>query len=352
MAKRLRIGAKRVSSEALKVDNSDEQASIAAAEPTSDVDRFSREVIDALIKDSLPATPNNFNAYFERLLDEKPEAIKKQISQILEYENENEDEKHLEFEKSLKQGFTSIKNILHLTVNLYKNMNLMDKILDKKKSEIEVTQSAAGIRNIINGLSTDVQKLNTIVKKQVDTMKDLYDETAEVVKSVEQESIFDEQLGVYNKRHLLNKLDQEINLIKQFNHKSSLITVGFGKAMAPVLANEKAKMLMIRTVSRILMKTSRRSDIVAHYGNGVFAMLLKHSDMKSAELASDRLCNNVSNTNFFLGGREIKLKINVGVANVKVDREKEETIVAALDAMKTAIEDGQINYSVSLEDRE
>ncbi len=80
--------------------------------------------------------------------------------------------------------------------------------------------------------------------------------------------------------------------------------------------NEKAIVLMTRTIARLLLKTSRRSDIVAHYGNGVFAMLLKHTDIESAKKASERLCDLVSNSNFFLADREIQLKISIGITDI------------------------------------
>ena len=93
---------------------------------------------------------------------------------------------------------------------------------------------------------------------------------------------------------------------------------------------------MIRTIARLLMKTSRRSDLVAHYGNGVFAMILKHTDLKSAQKASERLCELVSSSNFFLAEREINLKISIGIKAIIGDQGVEEQMIHALDAMAAA----------------
>jgi diguanylate cyclase (GGDEF)-like protein len=93
---------------------------------------------------------------------------------------------------------------------------------------------------------------------------------------------------------------------------------------------------MIRTIARLLMKTSRRSDLVAHYGNGVFAMILKHTDLKSAEKASERLCELVSSSNFFLAEREINLKISIGIKAIMAGQGVEEQVINAVDAMTAA----------------
>ena len=52
---------------------------------TSDIEVYSKEVLNALIDDNLPPTPNNFSLYFDRLLEDKSENLRKQILSMLEY---------------------------------------------------------------------------------------------------------------------------------------------------------------------------------------------------------------------------------------------------------------------------
>jgi len=179
-------------------------------------------------------------------------------------------------------------------------------------------------------------------------MKTIYDDTAKIVRSVENETIFDNQFGVYNKRYLLTKIEQEIGLIKEFNHKSSLIMIELSRELKKSVHNDKAVILMTRTIARLLLKTSRRSDIVSHYGNGVFAMLLKHTDIESAKKASERLSDLVSNSNFFLADREIQLKISIGVTDIDSKHSVEEIVVSAMDGIQKAYEQKSLDYAVSL----
>ena len=315
---------------------------------SSDIEEYSKEVLSALIKDNLPPTPNNFSLYFDRLLEDKKDSFRKQISSMLELEEGNDAETTLELEHSLKQGFSSIKNILGTTAHLYKNMTLMTKILDKRLIELAEDNELKAVISVASALENDVAKLNTIVKKQSVQMKTLYDETATIIKNVENETIFDNKFGVYNKRYLMTRIEKEIGLIKEFKHKSSLIMIELSRDLKQSIGNEKALLLMTRTIARLLLKTSRRSDTVAHYGNGVFIMLLKHTDIDSAMKASDRLCELVSSSNFFLGDREIKLEISIGITDINTDYSVEETIVSVMNGVEKAYKNKERDYEVVL----
>lgn len=319
-----------------------------AIEPEGDLEAYSKEVLYSLIKDGLPPTPNNFSLYFDRLLEDKSQNTRNQIVSILELEESNEDENSILLEQSLKHGFSSVKNILGVTANLYKNMALMTKILDKRQQELQASPDAQATKVVAASLESDISKLNTILKKQSSSMKTMYDETAKIIKNVENETIFDNQFGVYNKRNLMTKLEQEIELIHKFKHKSSLIMIELSRELKSSVTNEKAIMLMTKTVARLLLKTSRRSDTVAHYGSGTFAMLLKHTDIDSAKKASERLCDLVSNSNFFLGDREIQLKISIGITDVTETHSVEEIIVSSMDAIEKAYENPKLDYAVLL----
>ena len=312
-------------------DNSDGDA---------DLDNYAKEVVAAIIKDNLPPTPNNYSLYFDRLLENKSENFKKQVHSMLELEESNDAENTIILEQNLKKGFVSVKNILSVTANLYKNMTLMAKILDKRKRELIEVADSVGIKNVAKTLEADINKLNTILQKQASQMKTLYEETGSVIKKVEQESIFDNQYGVYNKRYLFTKIEKEQELIKEFKHQSSLIMIELSKELRSTIHNPKVITLMTRTIARLLLKTSRRSDIIAHYGKGIFVMLLQHTDIESAKKASERLCDLVANSNFFLADKEIPLQVAIGITEIDPKNSVEETVVKAMEGIDYAYEKG------------
>jgi len=306
---------------------------------SSDLDQFAKTVLQKIIDDDLPPTPNNYSLYFDRFLDEQNEAFKKQVYSLLELEESNDAENTIILEQHLKQGFGSVRNLLAVTANLYKNMSVIEKILDKRKKELDNVADNVGTLQIAEAIKIDIKKLNAILKKQTLQMKQFYEETGSIVKKVEQESIFDDRFGVYNKRYLLAKIQKEQELIKEFGHKSSLIMIELSKELKATIHNEKVITLMTRTVARLLLKTSRRSDIIAHYGKGIFVMLLKHTDIESAKKASERLCDLVANSNFFLADKEIQLKVAIGVTEIDLESSVEESIVYAMEAIDKAYDE-------------
>ncbi len=320
----------------MESDTKSEDKLVKLNDAISSIELFSKEVLSALIADSIPPTPNNYALYFDRELDDKDEEFKKQIQSILELEESDDSEKALTLERTLKDGFNSVKNILNVTANLYKNINLMIKILEKRKEDIKKDKSIKNATSIIESLDKDINKLNTILEKQTKSIKTVYNETANIIKKVEGETIFDNKYGIYNKRYLIAKISKEIDLIKQYKHKSSLLMLELSKDLKKSIQNEKIITLMTRTIARLLLKTSRRSDTIAHYGNGIFALLLKHTDIEDAKRAAKRLLDLVSNSNFFIADKEIQLKISIGITDINTNSSAEEIIVYAVNALEEA----------------
>jgi len=301
---------------------------------SSDIEIYAKEVFDTLIKNNLEPTPNNFLIYFEKLLENKNDNFRKQIHSILEIEEYNNDNNFILLENKLKQGFSSQKTMLSIIADVYKNISLMIKILKKKEKKLNTIPETEGALQTINNLEKNVSKLKSILHTQTSQMKNIYDDTAEIIKSIKDETIFDNKFGVYNKRYLFATIEKEIGLMKEFGHKSSLIMIELSRELKKSVNNDKAILLMTRTIPRLLLKTSRRSDIVFHYGNGVFAILLKHTDIESAEKASEKLCDFISNSHFFFKDKEIQLKISIGVTDIDVKYSVEEVIINTIDAMQ------------------
>ncbi|MEA3523713.1 MAG: GGDEF domain-containing protein, partial [Campylobacterota bacterium] len=152
--------------------------------------------------------------------------------------------------------------------------------------------------------------------------------------------------GLYNRRYFVGKLEQEAQLMSEFKHKSSLIAVKLSKEIDSQVNSEKALGLMTRTIARLLLKTSRRSDIIAHYGKGIFMMMLKHTNIDNAKNASERLWELVSSSNFFLAEKEINLKISIGVSEISNRISVDETIVCTIEAMSLCDDSQSSHFEV------
>ena len=107
---------------------------------------------------------------------------------------------------------------------------------------------------------------------------------------------------------------------------------------------EKSKILLKRSVAKIMLKTSRRTDSVAHLGNGVFAMLLKHTDRIGAGKTVERLSDIINTSAIFLEGEEINVEIVAGVVEIISEEDVEICLSHTLKKMEEAQKDNVLYY--------
>ncbi len=298
------------------------------------LEQFGKEVLNRMLSDNVAPIPSNFSLYFDRLLEEKPDDFRKSVMQLLELEDANNDERKVNFEKKLKDSFLNIKQILQLVATLYKNLTLMKDVSKKRGNEAKNAANSLAFQNIVNAFENDLARLSSILDNQNTNIKKLYQSTATIVNEVETQTIYDSKYGVYNKRYLIAQLDKELKMMQQFGHQSTLVTAKLTDALLRKIKSDKAKQLITKTISRLILKTSRRSDVVSHYGEGVFAIVLKYSDLASAKRASERLHDLVTSTNFFFGEKEISLDVNIGIAKIEIGKDKNDILKNALEALE------------------
>lgn len=306
---------------------------IATQASNNELEKFATLVLKVLGDENIPPTPTNFQIYFDKLLESKPAAFKKRINDFLELESTNNDENHARIEREVKEGFTQIKNIMQVVSTVYRNLNVMQEIIKKRSSQLEANTNALSIQNIISSLSEDLNKMFGLTTKQIDLLKDYYQKTTAILQEVDNQSIFDVKYGVYNRRYLLKILQDEIKLIKNYAHSSSLVLARVKESSLEKIINKKDKDTVVRNIAKLLLKTSRRSDIVAHFGDGIFAMILKHTDLTSAKKACDRISELVYQTSFFVGTGEVETDIELSIVALDTEHNAEEFITATLEEL-------------------
>jgi PleD family two-component response regulator len=122
------------------------------------------------------------------------------------------------------------------------------------------------------------------------------------------------------------------------------VTLKIKNSVFENLKSEKSKMLLNRSVAKIMLKTSRRTDIVAHLGDGVFAMLLKHTDRIGAGRTVERLSDIINTSAIFLEGEEINIEIVAGIVEIISNEDVEVCLSHALEMMEKAQNDDVLYY--------
>jgi diguanylate cyclase (GGDEF)-like protein len=317
----------------IKKENPSNIAEPKSQNDNNEFEKFSQVVLKNIIDDNVPPTPNNFQIYFEKLLENKPLSFRKKINEYLETDDVNSNEYRAKMEREIREGFVEIKNIVKVVSTVYKNLGVMKQIVKKRLGELQLSSNQLSVDNVLIALSEDLEKLTSLTNKQMESLKKHYDKTVNILKDVENEAIFDARYGVYNKKYLLLSVQKELDLVKQYKHKSSIVMVKIKEKVLDKIVNHKEREMYNRNVARLLLKTSRRSDTVAHFGGGIFTLLMKHTDLNSAQKACERIADLIYATSFFIGGNEIEADIELGIMPVDPNYTIEETLSGALEVL-------------------
>ncbi len=307
-------------------------------EATTPIEKYAQKVLSKIIEDGVPPLPNYYRDYFYNMLENEPLEFRKHIYELLSLEDGNEFEKDFEYEKKIKLSFKYTKELLQRVAIVYKSSSSIKSLIESQLKEMGHITSPKALEKIIKSLEAKIEQLYKKLEKEQTAIKNLYAKNVELIKEIESNSLFDAKYGVYNKRYFLTTLQKEIKAIKNFKHISSLVTLKIKNSVIQGLS-EKGKILVNRSLAKILLKTSRRSDIIAHLGDGVFAMLLKHTDRIGAGRTVERIADMVGNAAIFLEGEEVELSIVAGIVEIKEQKEAKEYLKLSYDVMKKAEEE-------------
>jgi len=307
-----------------------------------DIYKFSEDILHELRGDNIPSIPSNYSIYFEKMLDEQSDEFRKEIGDILISHSENiSDGGSINIEKEVKQGFIQIKSMLQAVVLIYKNLGIMRSLVQKRMDALKNNTNILALQNVLSAFNHDLIKLNSLMDKHLDVIKVSYDEVAKMLKSIEEQSIYDTTYDVYNKKFLVATVQSEVEAVKRYGYNASFLLVRAKDRFTNRVKNLKERNNMYKAISQLLLRTSRRSDIVAHYGDGCFAMVMKYTDENGTKQAGSRILNMLSSIPWKIDGEECKLDIQVVSSMITKTRSAEELISYSLDQLILTQDDEQ-----------
>ena len=311
-------------------------------EPSSPLEKFAKKVLDKLIEEGIPPIPSNYALYFFNMLEDEDKEFKKQVYELISLEDSDDLDKNLELEKKLKLSFKYSKEILQRTALMYKLTAQLKKILQDSIAQMSHLASPKTLEKYLKNIDAKIGKISKSLDNELKEIKELYSKNVEIIKEIESNTTFDMVYGVYNAKYFKKLLEKEIKLIEKFSHKSSLITLKVSDKILKEFKLQKSATIVNRSVAKILLKTSRRTDVIAHLGNGIFAMLLKHTDIVGAQKTIERVSEIISNSAIFIEGNEIEIKIVGAICDLKPGINIDEYFKTCIEALKKAEEENKL----------
>ncbi len=299
----------------------------------NEIDRFSISVLKVMVDSGVPPTPDNFKIYFEKLLETKSLDFQKKIQELLEFEESSYSENRVEIEKDVKEIFRAINSIIKVVNSIYKNIKIIKQLSDETGKELSSNANSLIIKNVAMGFKDKLDMFVKSMDNQLETLKQKYQKAGDSFKSIENSTIFDTRFGVYNKRYFIEQAKQERQKIIKFHHQSSIVVIQVKDSVLRTLSYQKDKIFLLRIIAKMLLKTSRRNDIISYFGENCFILLLRHTDAESTKMACERIYEMLVNSNIVLNDKEIEMDVGIGISLIKSSTKIEESISCALKAM-------------------
>lgn len=146
---------------------------------------------------------------------------------------------------------------------------------------------------------------------------------------LERLSVTDALTGLYNRRHLVGTLANEVQRSRRLRRTFSVLMVDVDRFKQyndahGHLAGDAA----LVKIAEILRKTTRGVDCVARYGGEEFLVMLLETTIATAAVVAERVRERVA-TEEFGGG---KITVSVGVAEYPPHGDTPEELIASADA--------------------
>jgi two-component system cell cycle response regulator len=137
-------------------------------------------------------------------------------------------------------------------------------------------------------------------------------------------SITDGLTGLFNARHLYERLETEITRSKRYGHPLSLFMLDidyfkkFNDSYGHLSGDEA-----LRMVAQVLRENSRETDTVARYGGEEFCVILPETDDQSAEIIAERVRKAMESRPVIIDPKEaegdkaaVNLTVSIGIAQM------------------------------------
>jgi len=292
-------------------------------EITKKVNLLSKQALSSMTKDKVIPTPENYKSYFEKQLEKRTSQEKKAISELLLDKEDFGDQYIATLEKDIQDAYLNVKKMTESIAHSFSKLLAVR----KKAKVIHANHTAANLVSFQEELAVSLKHLDSDLK----SIKESYTQTAELINNFNKNSIYDKKYGIYNKKYLLMAIDETIKKSAMFDYPNTLVAIRIKPQILQKVSSKRDKELLSLNLAKLLYKRSRRSDIIAHYEDGIFMMLLKHTNLEFAKTATERIEDSVEEANFMVDENVIEVELDFGIAAIEADAIKESVIVEAID---------------------
>jgi diguanylate cyclase (GGDEF)-like protein len=150
---------------------------------------------------------------------------------------------------------------------------------------------------------------------------------------VEQQAVTDPLTGLWNRRHLAETLEREVDRARRFGHPMSLIILDVDDFKQ--INDREGHLqgdLVLESVADVVREGTRLIDVAARYGGDELAVILVETDREGALILGERLADRMRATKVPMReGGSMGVTISLGVATIPDSADNLDSLVDAAD---------------------
>ncbi len=149
---------------------------------------------------------------------------------------------------------------------------------------------------------------------------------------VERLAITDGLTAVYVRRHMMERLEEEVDRAKRFSLKFSflMIDIDFFKPINDEYGHLVGD-IVLKQIAQTIKKNVREVDFVGRYGGEEFGVALIETDEATAALVAERIRRSVEHKKISAFGEDIQARVSIGCASFTSQRATVASLVEAAD---------------------
>ena len=198
------------------------------------------------------------------------------------------------------------------------------------------------IGGYISSLRQNLSTSRSELKKTVENLnlsRSVLERSLSIIQEI---AIRDELTGFYNRRHLMELLDNEKNrsLRGSTVFTIAMLDIDHFKKVNDTYGHQAGDEVL-RRVSGAIRSTMRNTDFCGRYGGEEFILVLIQTDLKEAMICAERMRANIEKCRFPGIGDTFSITASIGLSEYQM-REEIDTMIARADrALYRAKEDGR-----------
>ena len=225
------------------------------------------------------------------------------------------------------------------------NINNLDELKTAIQSRVIL------LRNHVDSFLSDEGEKNkeavTLIEQLKQQVKDMESESEELKQQIEkerQQTLRDVLTEIPNRLAYGERLNLELANFRRNKNPFTLVVwdIDFFKKVNDVYGHAAGDQVL-KLVATILNKNMRETDFIARFGGEEFVSILPATDIKAAQLVTDKLRELIATSNFHFREEAVKITVSAGFAEVKDNEDEENLFIRADKALYKAKESGRNN---------